>query len=128
MAMALFCLFVPIVGSFDQKEERSQMRPPRSNLLLLSLSLADPLHSQRRATRLRTISPLPPARHTLHHRLEVVANVAVRVELSSGPVGWGEAPVLPSVTAEEQPVALAAIARACAALVAARIVPLGAVL
>ena len=32
-------------------------------------------------------------------RLVAVNNVAVRVELRSGAVGWGEAPVLPSVTA-----------------------------
>jgi hypothetical protein len=43
-------------------------------------------------------------------------------------VGWGEAPVLPSVTAEDQPAALAAVARGCAGLMAARTVPLGAVL
>ncbi|KAE8788692.1 L-Ala-D/L-amino acid epimerase [Hordeum vulgare] len=61
-------------------------------------------------------------------RLEAVSNVAVRVELSSGAVGWGEAPVLPSVTAEDQPAALAAVARACELLVAARSAPLGAVL
>ncbi|VAH71859.1 unnamed protein product [Triticum turgidum subsp. durum] len=61
-------------------------------------------------------------------RLDAVSNVAVRVELSSGAVGWGEAPVLPSVTAEDQPAALAAVGRACAALVAARGAPLGAVL
>ena len=31
-------------------------------------------------------------------RLAALSNVAVRVELCSGAVGWGEAPVLPSVT------------------------------
>ncbi|KAM0853663.1 hypothetical protein ACQ4PT_050929 [Festuca glaucescens] len=61
-------------------------------------------------------------------RLDAVSNVAVRVELSSGAVGWGEAPVLPSVTAEDQPAALAAVARACALLAAAPSAPLGAVL
>ncbi|XP_037411186.1 L-Ala-D/L-amino acid epimerase-like [Triticum dicoccoides] len=61
-------------------------------------------------------------------RLDAVANVAVRVELSSGAVGWGEAPVHHPVTAEDQPTALAAVGRACAALVAARSAPLGAVL
>ena len=35
-------------------------------------------------------------------RLVAVNNVVVRVELRSGAVGWGEAPVLPSVTAEDQ--------------------------
>ncbi|XP_047057832.1 L-Ala-D/L-amino acid epimerase-like [Lolium rigidum] len=61
-------------------------------------------------------------------RLDAVSNVAVRVELSSGAVGWGEAPVLPSVAAEDQPAALAAVARACALLAAAPAAPLGAVL
>lgn len=61
-------------------------------------------------------------------RLEAVSNVAVRVELRSGAVGWGEAPVLPSVTAEDQPAALAAAGRACDALAAAPAAPLGAML
>ncbi|PWZ08338.1 L-Ala-D/L-amino acid epimerase [Zea mays] len=61
-------------------------------------------------------------------RLAALSNVAVRVELRSGAVGWGEAPVLPSVTAEDQPAALGAAARACAALAAAPAAPLGALL
>lgn len=61
-------------------------------------------------------------------RLVAVSNVAVRVELRSGAVGWGEAPVLPSVTAEDQPAALDAAGRACAALVGAPAAPLAAVL
>ncbi|CAO2204755.1 unnamed protein product [Urochloa humidicola] len=61
-------------------------------------------------------------------RLDAVSNVAVRVELRSGAVGWGEAPVLPSVTAEDQPAALAAAGRACHALAAAPAAPLGAML
>jgi len=61
-------------------------------------------------------------------RLVAVNNVAVRVELHSGAVGWGEAPVLPSVTAEDQPAALDAAGRACAALVGAPAAPLGALL
>jgi len=61
-------------------------------------------------------------------RLEAVSNVAVRVELRSGAVGWGEAPVLPSVTAEDQPAALAAAGRACDALASAPAAPLGAML
>lgn len=61
-------------------------------------------------------------------RLVAVSNVAVRVELRSGAVGWGEAPVLPSVTAEDQPAALDAAGRACAALEDASAAPLGALL
>jgi hypothetical protein len=58
-------------------------------------------------------------------RLAALSNIAVLVELRSGAVGWGEAPVLPSVTAEDQPTALGAAGRACAAAPAA---PLGALL
>ncbi|KAI7742439.1 hypothetical protein M8C21_001033 [Ambrosia artemisiifolia] len=39
-------------------------------------------------------------------RLEGVENVAIRVELSNGCCGWGEAPILPFVTAEDQTTAL----------------------
>uniref|UniRef100_A0A5B6YM84 Dipeptide epimerase n=2 Tax=Davidia involucrata TaxID=16924 RepID=A0A5B6YM84_DAVIN len=46
-------------------------------------------------------------------RLEKVENVAIRIELSNGCVGWGEAPILPFVTAEDQPTALAKAAEAC---------------
>ncbi|CAN6445946.1 unnamed protein product [Victoria cruziana] len=40
-------------------------------------------------------------------------NVAIRVELSNGSVGWGEAPILPSVTAEDQTLALEKAKGAC---------------
>lgn len=46
-------------------------------------------------------------------RLDRVENVAIRVELVNGCVGWGEAPVLPHVTAEDQPTVLAKAADAC---------------
>ncbi|XP_006341573.1 L-Ala-D/L-amino acid epimerase [Solanum tuberosum] len=46
-------------------------------------------------------------------RLDKVENVAIRVELSNGCVGWGEAPILPFVTAEDQATALAKAAEAC---------------
>ncbi|XP_024030346.1 L-Ala-D/L-amino acid epimerase [Morus notabilis] len=46
-------------------------------------------------------------------RLEKVENVAVRIELSSGSVGWGEVPILPFVTAEDQPTAMAKAREAC---------------
>nr|GEX08357.1 L-Ala-D/L-amino acid epimerase [Tanacetum cinerariifolium] len=35
-------------------------------------------------------------------RIDKVENVAIRVELSSGCCGWGESPVLPFVTTEDQ--------------------------
>ncbi|XP_027168407.1 L-Ala-D/L-amino acid epimerase isoform X3 [Coffea eugenioides] len=46
-------------------------------------------------------------------RLDKVENVAIRIELSNGCVGWGEAPILPFVTAEDQPTALAKAEEAC---------------
>ncbi|XP_016195815.2 uncharacterized protein LOC107636856 [Arachis ipaensis] len=49
-------------------------------------------------------------------RLEMVENVAVRIELSNGSVGWGEAPILPFVTAEDQKIAMAKASEACAFL------------
>ncbi|XP_068642389.1 L-Ala-D/L-amino acid epimerase isoform X2 [Aristolochia californica] len=39
-------------------------------------------------------------------RLDQVENVAIRLELRNGSVGWGEAPVLPFVTAEDQKIAI----------------------
>ncbi|CAN1189060.1 L-Ala-D/L-amino acid epimerase [Linum perenne] len=49
-------------------------------------------------------------------RLDRVENVAIRIELSNGCVGWGEAPVLPFVTAEDQPTALVKAGQACEVL------------
>lgn len=49
-------------------------------------------------------------------RLDNVENVAIRIELSNGCVGWGEAPILPFVTAEDQPTALAKAEEACKCL------------
>ncbi|KAK4395780.1 L-Ala-D/L-amino acid epimerase [Sesamum angolense] len=46
-------------------------------------------------------------------RLDRVENVAIRVELANGCVGWGESPILPHVTAEDQPTALYKAAEAC---------------
>jgi L-alanine-DL-glutamate epimerase-like enolase superfamily enzyme len=47
-------------------------------------------------------------------RLDRVENVAVRVRLNGGAVGWGEVPSLRPVTVEDQPTALAAVAEASA--------------
>lgn len=40
-------------------------------------------------------------------RVDAVRNVALAVHLADGTIGWGEAPTLPPVTAEDQPTALA---------------------
>lgn len=49
-------------------------------------------------------------------RLEKVENVAIRVELPNRCVGWGEAPILPFVTAEDQTIAMEKAAEACEVL------------
>lgn len=49
-------------------------------------------------------------------RLDKVENVAIRVELNNGAVGWGETPILPFVTAEDQNTAMAKASEACAFL------------
>ncbi|KAL2645066.1 hypothetical protein R1flu_012653 [Riccia fluitans] len=46
-------------------------------------------------------------------KLDFVQNVAVRVELKDGSIGWGEASTLPPVTAEDQPTALKKAKEAC---------------
>lgn len=60
--------------------------------------------------------------------LDTVGNVAVRVELRGGGTGWGEAPVLPSVTSEDQPFALEAVAAASGFLVSKPPMALGSLL
>ncbi|KAF6145911.1 hypothetical protein GIB67_028906 [Kingdonia uniflora] len=61
-------------------------------------------------------------------RLEKVENVGIRVELSNGCVGWGEAPILPYVTAEDQVIALARVGEVCEVLRTSRAMTLNAVL
>ncbi|OAP05345.1 CYP77A5P [Arabidopsis thaliana] len=61
-------------------------------------------------------------------RLESVSNVAIRIELSDGFVGWGEAPILPSVTEEDQITAMVKAREACEFLRELREMKLGNVL
>ncbi|OMO86958.1 Mandelate racemase/muconate lactonizing enzyme [Corchorus olitorius] len=61
-------------------------------------------------------------------RLDKVENVAIRIELKDGCVGWGEAPILPFVTAEDQPTAMAKAKEACEMLTISSFMTLGAVL
>ncbi|KAF3438593.1 hypothetical protein FNV43_RR21356 [Rhamnella rubrinervis] len=61
-------------------------------------------------------------------RLDKVENVAIRVELSNGCVGWGEAPILPFVTAEDQPTAMIKASEACEFLLRSPAMTLGSVL
>lgn len=55
------------------------------------------------------ISPI----NTATVRIEKIQNVAIRIELSNGCAGWGEVPVLPPITAEDQPLAMAKVAESC---------------
>ncbi|XP_021292558.1 L-Ala-D/L-amino acid epimerase isoform X3 [Herrania umbratica] len=61
-------------------------------------------------------------------RLDKVENVAIRIELKNGCVGWGEAPILPLVTAEDQPTAMAKAQEACDVLKSSSSMTLAAVL
>ncbi|KDP35185.1 hypothetical protein JCGZ_10719 [Jatropha curcas] len=61
-------------------------------------------------------------------RLDKVENVAIRIELSNGCVGWGEAPILPFVTAEDQSIAMAKAEEACAFLRSSSPMTLGSLL
>ncbi|KAI5444260.1 hypothetical protein KIW84_012763, partial [Lathyrus oleraceus] len=55
-------------------------------------------------------------------------NVATRVELSNGAVGWGEAPILPFVTAEDQHTAMVKASEACDFLLKCPALTLGSML
>ncbi|XP_043701442.1 L-Ala-D/L-amino acid epimerase-like [Telopea speciosissima] len=46
-------------------------------------------------------------------KLDKVENMAIRVELSNGCSGWGEAPIRPFVTAEDQSTALVKVGEVC---------------
>ncbi|CAJ2677694.1 unnamed protein product [Trifolium pratense] len=61
-------------------------------------------------------------------KLEKVENVAIRVELSNGAVGWGEAPILPFVTAEDQNIAMVKASEACEFLLKCPALTLGSML
>ncbi|CAI9113519.1 OLC1v1014131C2 [Oldenlandia corymbosa var. corymbosa] len=76
---------------------------------LISTVTVDVQRAEGRPLNVPLISPFTIA----SSRLDKVENVAIRVELRNGSVGWGEAPILPFVTAEDQPTALDKVAEAC---------------
>ncbi|KAK1384078.1 Dipeptide epimerase [Heracleum sosnowskyi] len=61
-------------------------------------------------------------------RFEKTENVGIRFELSNGSVGWGESPTLPSIIAENQPLALAKVVQVCDMLKRSPVMPLSSVL
>ncbi|KAG8379382.1 hypothetical protein BUALT_Bualt07G0082800 [Buddleja alternifolia] len=72
---------------------------------LMETFTVDVQRAEGRALNVPLIAPFTIA----SSRLERVENVGIRIELSNGCVGWGEAPLLPHVTAEEDQ--LAALAK-----------------
>ncbi|XP_002528080.2 L-Ala-D/L-amino acid epimerase [Ricinus communis] len=69
----------------------------------------DVQRAEGRPLNLELIAPLSVGSKSV----EEVENVAIRVELTNGCVGWGEVPVFPSVTAVNHTVALAKAMEAC---------------
>ncbi|XP_022737023.1 L-Ala-D/L-amino acid epimerase-like isoform X1 [Durio zibethinus] len=61
-------------------------------------------------------------------RLDKVENVVIGIELKNGCVGWGEAPILPFVAAEDQPTAMAKAKEACEMLMTCSFMTLGSAL
>ncbi|XP_010032291.2 L-Ala-D/L-amino acid epimerase [Eucalyptus grandis] len=92
--------------------------PPRPAPVVLGLgSLMETFAVEVRRAESRALDvPLAAPFTIATSRLERVGNVAVRVELRNGCAGWGEAPVLPSVTAEDQGTAMEKAREACEAL------------
>ncbi|GFZ16822.1 cytochrome P450, family 77, subfamily A, polypeptide 5 pseudogene [Actinidia rufa] len=91
---------------------------------LMETFTVDVQRAEGRALNVPLIAPFTIA----SSRLERVENVAIRIELGNGSVGWGEAPILPSVTAEDQPTALVRAAEACGFLRRSPAMTLGSVL
>ncbi|XP_057479805.1 L-Ala-D/L-amino acid epimerase isoform X4 [Actinidia eriantha] len=91
---------------------------------LMETFAVDVQRAEGRALNVPLIAPFTIA----SSRLERVENVAIRIELGNGCVGWGEAPILPSVTAEDQPTALVRAAEACGFLLRSPAMALGSVL
>ena len=71
--------------------------------------IVDVQKAERKALNVPLISPITVA--TV--KIEKVDNVAIRIELVDGCVGWGEAPILPPITAEDLPLAMSKVAEAC---------------
>ncbi|CAI8583822.1 unnamed protein product [Vicia faba] len=88
---------------------------------LLETFTVDVHRAENRPLNVPLISPFTIA----SSKLEKVENVAIRVELSNGAVGWGEAPILPFVTAEDQHIAMVKASEACAFLLKCPALTLG---
>ena len=101
------------MSGFARGGDAFAVPPPLTSLLtLLEFSIIEVVRAEARELNVPLKAPFVIA----SSRLERVGNVAVRLVLVDGSEGWGEAPVLPAVTAEDQPTALAKAALACAML------------
>lgn len=76
---------------------------------LIETFTIDVKRAERRELNVCLIQPTTTATSTY----EKVTSVAIRIELSDGSVGWGEAPILRPLTAEDQPMAMEKVAEAC---------------
>lgn len=83
-----------------------------SLLTLLDFSIIKVVEAEARVLNV----PLKAAFTISSSRLECVGNVAVRIQLMDGSVGWGETSILPAVTAEDQPTALSKALQICSLL------------
>ncbi|KAM0049698.1 putative o-succinylbenzoate synthase [Helianthus debilis subsp. tardiflorus] len=81
----------------------------KSNLGLMESLSVDIHRAEGRKLNVPLLAPFTIATS----KVEGVENVGIRVELKNGCCGWGEAPILPFVTAEDQTTALRKAAEAC---------------
>ncbi|XP_010465915.1 PREDICTED: L-Ala-D/L-amino acid epimerase-like [Camelina sativa] len=92
---------------------------PRSPILVMSAAYGFKTLTENFTVRVRKAEnrelnvPLISPFTIASSRLDSVSNVAIRVEIGDGYVGWGEAPILPSVTAEDQITAMVKAREAC---------------
>ncbi|KAL8157856.1 L-Ala-D/L-amino acid epimerase-like [Apium graveolens] len=92
--------------------------------LLMETFTVNVKQAERRELNVSLIQPTTTATSTY----EKVRSVAIRIELSNGCVGWGEAPILRPLTAEDQPLAMQKVAEVCEFLKRSPAMTLGSVL
>ncbi|GAV81341.1 MR_MLE domain-containing protein/MR_MLE_N domain-containing protein/MR_MLE_C domain-containing protein, partial [Cephalotus follicularis] len=91
---------------------------------LMETFKVDVQRAENRALNVPLIAPFTIATS----RLDKVENVAIRIELTNGCVGWGEAPILPFVTAEDQGTAMTKAKEVCELLMKSPAMTLGSTL
>ena len=113
MAESLMVEGAARMSGFSQGGDAFAVPPPLTSLLtLLDFSIINVVQAEARVLDIPLKAPFAIA----CSRLDCVRNVVIRLLLVDGSVGWGEAPILPAVTAEDQPTALAKASLACTML------------